>query len=51
MAFKIFFTTNTPNKLEHIALWQIYGEFVNTCLIFTFNSLKNVIVINFKVVE
>ena len=40
MAFKIFFTTNTPNKLEHIALWQIYGEFINTCLIFTYNSLK-----------
>ena len=40
MAFKIFFTTNTPNKLEHMALWQIYGELINTCLIFTYNSLK-----------
>ena len=23
-----------------MALWQIYGELINTCLIFTYNSLK-----------
>ena len=40
MAFKILFTTNTPNKLEHMALWQIYSELTNTCLIFTYNSLE-----------
>ena len=40
MAFQIFFKINTPNKLKHMALWQIYGEPINTCLIFTCNGLK-----------
>ena len=40
MALKILLTTNTPNKLEHMALWQIYSELINTCLIFTYNSLE-----------
>ena len=40
MAFKILFITNTPNKLEHMALWQICSKLINTCLIFTYNSLE-----------
>ena len=40
MAFKILFTTNTPNKSEHMAIWQIYSELINTCLTFAYNSLE-----------
>ena len=40
MASKIFFTSNTPNKLKHIALWEIYNQLINTCLIFSYNSTK-----------
>ena len=41
MAFKIFFTSNTPNKLKHMALYQIYDELINTSLIFTYNAYNN----------
>ena len=40
MAFKIFVTSNTPNKLKLMALCQICDELINTCLIFTYNSSK-----------
>ena len=41
MAFKKLFTTNTPNKLKHMALYQIYDELINTSLIFTYNTHNN----------
>ena len=41
MAFKKLFTTNTLNKLKHMALYQIYDELINTSLIFTYNAHNN----------
>ena len=40
MTFKILFTRNIPNKSEHMAIWQIYSELINTCVIFACNSLE-----------
>ena len=42
MAFERKFTKNIPDKLEYLSLSTIYENFINLCLIFTYNSSEKI---------